>query len=303
MTDEAMATSEHEENAQEMETLTKPSKLLGAKDSCSSKQRKYTTIKVERYFRLILWALFSIGIFVIFFISEHQHLSSYRILSFSIFLTHFIWLISFLCIILTIDNIHLIKVQRKIIPNTKLLIIPFAYYEYDEFPIKSISNMSSMRGSNLFHILSTTMSISFGMVFSAVTIKWSEHRFKHNPLTITALILLLLSSHGGGVLSRWELSESKMSIFIHNLGAFLAFVAGPLSFLLYQRFSALSIILTVVTFIGLMIFSYLQNCVKPTKKKIHTFSLLCIFVELLTCLCGMLTVILFVYCMDGDIIL
>eukprot|EP01084_Bolivina_argentea_P023542 43928_1 len=237
-----------QENNHELTTFV--TKTIDNNSQNDTAPEKQTSITREQNFRLTMSILFVCGSIVIFFVAENRRHSAYHIISYMVALTQLIWLISFLSILLSMKHIHYILIKRKMLSNTALLIIPYAYQEWKSFPMKSISNISALRGSNMYFILCKAMNITFGMVFSAISMKWAERQ--SNNRTTIALILLLIAGHGGGILTRWELAESKLSICLHQFGALLGFVAGPLAFAIYQEWSLLSVLLMVITWLCLI---------------------------------------------------
>eukprot|EP01084_Bolivina_argentea_P119402 211701_1 len=204
------------------------------------------------------------------------------------------------------QHLHSIVVLRKVVPDTLLLVVPYAVKEYKKTIMSSISAMSSMRGSNLFYLLGSSSNICFGMVFSVASFKWYE--FKVINLDTGALVLLVLSTFGSTIITGWELDlNSKLSTGLHYFGALVTFIASPTAFAIYQDWSALSVTLMVVTYICLGIFGSVYAFAQPqydnNPAMVHKVSMFCIIVELIAVLNGMICVILFIYCMNGNVIL
>ena len=264
----------------------------------------FDALQIERYIRLICSCIFIGGSLIIVYILKEG--SPYRNIAYCMSLVQILWLVQFLGVVLTMQHLHSIVVFRKVVPNTLFLVVPYAVKEYKQRIMSSISAMSSLRGSNLFYLLGSSSNICFGMTFSAVSFKWFE--FQIINIDTVSLGLLLISTFGSTIITGWELDlSSKLSTGLHYLGALVSFVAAPTAFAMYQSFSALSIVIMVITYVCLAVFGSVYAFWKPEYPDdpvmVHRVSMFCIIVELIAVLNGMLCVILFIWCMDGNVIL
>ena len=263
----------------------------------------FDALQIERYIRLFCSCVFIAGSLFLFYMLRDT--SPYRNIAYCMALVQLLWLIQFLGVVLTMEHLHNIVVFRKVVPNTLFLVVPYAVKEYETHIMSSISAMSGMRGSNLFYLLGSNSNICFGMTFSACSFKWFE--FQVINVDSMALGLLLISTFGSTIITGWELDlTSKLSTGLHYFGALVAFSTAPISFAMYQNFSALSIIIMVVTFVCLLVFGSLYTYAKPIyddPKMVHKVSMFAIIIELIAVVNGMLCVILFIWCMDGNVIL
>eukprot|EP01084_Bolivina_argentea_P119403 211703_1 len=199
--------------------------------------REFGALQIERYLRLICSGTFILGSLIIFYCLRER--SPYEVVAYCMTLVQSLWLIQFLGVVLTMQHLHSIVVLRKVVPDTLLLVVPYAVKEYKKTIMSSISAMSSMRGSNLFYLLGSSSNICFGMVFSVASFKWYE--FKVINLDTGALVLLVLSTFGSTIITGWELDlNSKLSTGLHYFGALVTFIASPTAFAIYQDWSALS---------------------------------------------------------------
>ena len=139
-----------------------------------------------------------------------------------------------------------------------------------------------------------------------VNLKW--YQIQEANYISFALACLLISSFGATIITSWELDKtSKLSTWLHYIGALCAFATAPFAFAIYQQWSALSVTIMLTTYILLIIFGSLYSCVSEkyidNPQMVHRVSLLCITIELVAVVLGELCVILFIYCLEDDRVL
>eukprot|EP01083_Nonionella_stella_P166176 554804_1 len=274
----------------------------------------FDALQIERYIRLFFSFVFVVGSLGIYWqLRENNFRSPYHNIAYCMTLVQSLWLVQFLGVVLTIQHLHSVVVLRKVVPDTVFLVVPYAVKEYKTIIMSSISAMSSMRGSNLFYMLGSSSNICFGMTFSAASFKWLESLEYSKTdddyvVDTLSLLLLLLSTYGSTIITGWELDlNSKLSSSLHSFGAFVTFVAAPFAFGMNQKWSNFSIGIMIWTYVCLAVFGSVYAFVNPEYKDnprmVHKVSMFCIFVELVAVVNGMLCVILYIWCMEGDVIL
>ena len=271
-------------------------------------------LQIEKYIRLSFNCAFIGGSMIIMYFERDN--SPYHNISLCMALVQILWSLQFIGILMTIKHLHSIVVFRKIVENTLFLVVPYKFKEYEQQIMASTSTMSSLRGSNVFHMLGTSANISFGMTFSAAMFKFFDYRtYDILHQDIVSLDILVISVFGFGIISTWEFDHhSKLSQMLHYFGGFVWFIMAPLAFAMYQDFSILGIILMVITYscyIGFHSIIYAWNhnlgiCGNMNDGKpenVHKMSLLCITLELIAVCCVMTNVVLYIWCMEGNTVL
>merc|ERR1711933_494920 len=180
------------------------------------------------------------------------------------------------------------------------------YEENKNMPLLSVSTISALRGSNAERTLILLMYLTFGLVFSAVSMKWTE---KSNDNIMSKIeLLLLLSSYSAFLIATWNLEKSKNNIAnrMHYLSTTVAIIGGPLSFCLNQKWSTLSLIIMIITYCGLFLWLFMSTTISESYddlKKVHKISLYSLLSEVFVLMSAYSTLILFIYCMAENTIL
>eukprot|EP01083_Nonionella_stella_P121361 364585_1 len=301
----------HEQHIIDIRPDTNDTEMIRKQNTSAEVLRHYDALQIERYIRLFCNGLFVIGSLLIYW--QLPERSPYHNIAYCMALVQLLWLVNFLGVVLTIQHLHSVVVLRKVVPNTLFLVVPYAVKEYKTTIMSSISAMSSMRGSNLFYMLGSSSNICFGMTFSTASFKWLESLEYSKTdddyvVDTLSLLLLLLSTYGSTIITGWELDlNSKLSSSLHSFGAFVTFVAAPFAFGMNQKWSNFSIGIMIWTYVCLAVFGSVYAFVNPEYKDnprmVHKVSMFCIFVELVAVVNGMLCVILYIWCMEGDVIL
>eukprot|EP01084_Bolivina_argentea_P305424 527630_1 len=260
-------------------------------------------LEEERHSKLAFTNLFTLIIVIILIAGKLIHnITIYQIISFTLTCIIIGFDVHCLIAIFSFDHLHFIRIKRRRAPNATHIFIPYSFEEQENIPMSSISLMTGLRGSNVEGVLTYCLTLTFGLIFTAVCIKWIEtNTFERKDI---GLLLLLISAYGTLLVSAWNLEEnveSKISNIMHYITAMMYVVIAPLSLCIYQNWSNLSIIIISITYVGLFcwvcIMEIIQRKKNMDRSSVHRYSLIILMVELVATTCVYSASILFVYSM------
>lgn len=243
--------------------------------------------------------LFLICLFALWFISEFFNFyNGYHLIAFMLIILIMTWTICFLFVIFSMKHLHFIRIKRKCIDT--YLYIPYDFEENIHMPMKSVSGLSALRGSNIEKLLGNLMQLTFGLILSVVLIKYNESHVNLTLKNKIELILLVISSYGCFLISTWNLEESKynLSIIMHYLATSLSIFLGPLSLCIYKNWDLISVIIMSFTYTIFFIFFIFVFRVKDYYQDInftHKISIILIIIEVICLIAAYSSLILFVY--------
>eukprot|EP01083_Nonionella_stella_P067965 180110_1 len=216
----------------------------------------------------------------------------------------------FVFIISTAKHLHYIQVDSIGIYGFNVFALPSNVQQKYNRCIMSLSGISALPGSSTQQTLLICNSMQFSLLWIAIIVKINE--WKNNEENVTAtqstsIYLFFASITGMLVLALWNLERgSTSSLVMHYSGAGSVFFLCAISFMLYQNFSIFSIVLVGIQFAtAAFYFVLVSKC--PYKHDdidvVHRISYWCIISELIPGSLSMFIAALYVWCMDGDVIL
>eukprot|EP01084_Bolivina_argentea_P113586 202401_1 len=272
-------------------------------------------VQNEKYIGAFV-SVYIILAFSVLFYSFNGHGQFYHFIAL-LFLTLWImYIVYFIYIVCNVKSLHYILILRKPLDNfnTDSLFIPYKIFEDKTKPITSVSHLFALRGSNFEKTSTLILSMAFGMIFAAVSNKWTQEidiRIK------IELIILMASGFCCIFLVSWDISTetkySQTTDILHYIIAVLTLILPPISFIMNQNGSILSVTLFIMILILVIIWCVVLDKIFKIEqnhdqehfdsKKIHRISLIYLSTELLAVTVVVITMIIFIYCMQNDVIL
>eukprot|EP01083_Nonionella_stella_P050451 134192_1 len=253
----------------------------------------------------IIWILFS------------DKVSFYGLIALLWGITQFQFGLFILVIIINATKLHrIISIQKKLDGFGNYMWYTTKIKSMNHVPMQSICGMSSTRGSSMDRVFAISLLLSLGFGISGCFSKLIEYRTIYDSFNarICSVIIMCVAQYLYLCIYFIQTRESgRMGDKLHKYFSWILTPLTPLTFLLHQHGSALSICLFVVCFmIGIMNkvtfwmakrSGFDNRNVNNTQQSVNKWSKIYIAVELILFTgCGVCSV-LFFYCLEGDVIL
>ena len=285
----------------------------GEGDECkfdSDEDRSCTSVVIAR---AVLFAIIPVGYGIILFCTQSS--SIYHVISYYLtFITTIFFAIS-AATLLTSKHIHYISVTLDQLSDYKMVEMVAHVHHFRHRVNPSISQVLSLKGTNVEHVYKLYCYTQFGLNITAITMKY--HELDDNSINIIAkqdrervlvsLILFLVYNFANVGIHVWYLQDkNKINDTMHDICASLAGCIS-VAFCIQQKWSALSIIFLSMVVISLGLWKIIgQKWFKQTttdRNVIHLISLWNICCEYVIIMISFITNVLLVYCFDNDEIL
>eukprot|EP01084_Bolivina_argentea_P140954 247720_1 len=224
--------------------------------------------------------------------------SKYHMFAYLLIILVLFWNTIFFSIILTSNQLHMIYIKRKQVNYSRFLFVPYDYVEDPHRVLLSVSAVNAIVGSNAERSALLTMYGTFCVGYCAVSTKWSEQKTTDFTSLDIQLTLMLISCIGLLMVATWQVEPHIFSYCMHYISAIMTVISSPAAFMLQQQFSSFSILVTAMTYCGLIEWIIMYTFM-PFKHddldKVHKYSLICITNEALVLMMAYACGIMFIY--------
>eukprot|EP01083_Nonionella_stella_P013019 36759_1 len=264
-----------------------------------------TSIRKEQVIKILSFvALFALIVFAIFLSKKQSmfHALAYVMLSgglISIFILSYT--------LFTTEHLHLIITERQpFVPFNKNIITPYKKItEYDNMPIKSISQMVATHGTSIHFYATFLLSMQDTAIICAAVTKLHD-----NDMTFDAsLVIFCFCAASLALIAMFELNTTDptdINFILHWTGALGTFLGFPLAFIVQQQCSILSIILMSLACLSNFLFVIVAQCILPNyhsnSVKVHQISRFSMISELFAISIWSISAVLYIIGMaDADV--
>eukprot|EP01084_Bolivina_argentea_P071998 130776_1 len=241
----------------------------------------------------------------------NKNMSGHRIIAWLMIVYFTKYFITFITLYFSANKLHWVNVITTKLDGFGLLSFPFQIEYHPSQIIYSISQLSSIRGSNVHIALYNMTTTNALLLFSSVAFKWYELQNNKNNWSWTdhqhlSLIFGLTTAFGIRLVGVWELSPySKVHVIMHYFGI-LGLMTLPVALLLQSEFSILSILLcTLISLLWVVYEVSSTLCFKDTEnengvhhQRVHLASFVFITMETIAWISLACGIVVFVFKLD-----